>query len=37
MAVNGYPTFFSFRYLNQKECDKLTEYFNKVKEAMDGI
>lgn len=37
MSINGYPMFFSFRYLNQVECDKMFSYYEKIKEAMNGI
>jgi hypothetical protein len=37
MQVNGYPTFFSCRHLNKEEYDKMIEYYNAIKSAVDGV
>lgn len=34
-SVNGYPTFFSFSYLNEEEFKKFTEFFDKIKGSVD--
>ena len=37
MGINGMPMFTSFCQLDKEECDKMFAYYEKVKEAMDGI
>jgi hypothetical protein len=34
-SVNGYPTFFSFSYLNEEEFKKFTDFFEKIKGSVD--
>ncbi|HSZ58476.1 MAG TPA: hypothetical protein VK797_22610 [Tepidisphaeraceae bacterium] len=34
-SINGYPTFFSCKLLNQAETEKLIGYFNAIKNAVE--
>jgi len=36
-AINGYPIFGSFNIMPKKNIEKLNEYYEKVKTAMEGI
>ena len=37
MSVNGYPTFFSFKFLIQEEYEKMIKYFNKIIESVNNL
>ncbi|MDX1285976.1 MAG: hypothetical protein R3182_13235 [Draconibacterium sp.] len=36
-AINGYPIFASFMVMPKENVERLNEYFEKVKKAMEGI
>lgn len=37
IAINGNPTFFSFRYLNKDDTEKMFKYYDLVNQAMESI
>lgn len=34
-AINGYPTFFTLRMLNDKDTEKMFKYYDKIKEMKE--
>jgi hypothetical protein len=36
-TINGMPIFMSYRVLNREQTEKVLEYYNKIKEAIDKI
>jgi hypothetical protein len=36
-SINGYPIFFSFRYLNKKEYDIFFDYYRKITSTIEEI
>jgi len=37
MGVNGYPTFFTMRYLNREEYNKMIGYHEKIKASINCV
>lgn len=37
MACNGMPMFLSFQYLTEDELEKVTDYYDKITAAVEGI
>jgi len=36
-CINGYPIFMEFEIMTKDNASKVLEYYNKIKEAMEGI
>ena len=36
-TINGMPIFMSYRVLNKQQAEKMIEYYNKIKKAIDDV